>query len=632
MVLSLMRKHAKSWLIKFLIGIIAVVFVFYFGYSFTATRGLKIAYVNGELINEAEYEKAYRELVEGMRRQYQSMWDDDLIEKLNMKQQALEGLINQKLISQEARKLGLDITESENQKAIMDYPAFQVGGRFDIRRYKAILGQNRMKPEDFEVSMALQLLDAKLRQFLFSFLEVPENAVLEYYTFNNEKIKLGFVHFNPEKFEKSVTVDQAAMEKFFKKHQEQYRVPEKIKLTYMEIDPDGFKEKVTITDGEIESYYEYNPDMFVERKQVKARHILFKLEKDADEATEKKVREEAEAVLKEARQGKDFAELAKKHSQGPSKSEGGDLGYFSEGQMEKAFEEAAFKMKKDEVSDLVRSFFGYHIIKVEDVKEKRTKPLEEVREQIREVLISGATGELAHEKGLSIMDQMPYDVELDQYAPQHKLETKDTGHFASGEPIPGISRSEEKGNPLFSLDVKETSELIELNGKFYIFQLVEKKPSHLPDLKDVAKKVKEDYTKYLLYEKANEAAKSYLEDLRKGKPWEELAKEKQMEISDTGYFTRNEPTPKIGYLAALTETAFKLNKDKRYPDTVFESSKGAFVIRWEGEEGIDKKTYEQEKEKYRFSLRQARQKRVFQNWLQNLRKNAEIEIVTPVSG
>ena len=632
MVLSLMRRHAKSWIIKFLIGIIAVVFVFYFGYSFTATRGLKIAYVNGELINEAEYEKAYRELVETMRRQYQGMWNDDLIKTFNLKQRALDGLINQKLISQEAQKLGLDVTESESQKAIMNYPAFQVNGRFEMRRYQALLSQNRMKPEDFEASMALQLLDTKLKQFLFSFLDVSEEAVLEYYTYNNEKTNLGFVQFKPEKFKKSTKFDQASLKKYFEENKARYRIPEKIKLIFIEIDPDGFKEKVHITEEEIEGYYGYNPDMFIEPKQVKARHILFKLGQDADETKEKEVRKAAEAVLKEARQGKDFGELARKYSEGPSKSEGGDLGYFSEGQMDKPFEEAAFKLKKDEISDLVRSRFGYHIIRVEDIKEKRTKPLEEVREQIAEILLKNSSAELAHEKGLSLMDQMPYDVDLGQYAPLHQLGTKDTEYFASGEPIPGVAGSGVEGKPMFSLDIKETSELIEVNGKFYIFQLIEKKPSHLPELKQVAEEVKKDFKDYLAAKAAKTAAESYLKELRKGKSWEELAKERHLEAGSTGYFSRNDPIAGIGYDPALTETVFRLDKGKPYPDTIFENNEGAYVIRWEGKKGIDKQEYEKEKERYRFSLMGERHKRVFQNWLQNLRKNAEIEIVTPVSG
>ncbi|MFH1242474.1 MAG: SurA N-terminal domain-containing protein [Pseudomonadota bacterium] len=631
MVLSIMRRHAKSWLIKFLIGIIAVVFIFYFGYSFTATRGLKIAYVNGELISEMEYQKAYQDLIEATRRRFEGRWNDDLIKALNLKQRALEVLIYQKLISQEAKKLGLDVTESESQKAIMSYPAFQIDGSFDIRRYQALLSQNRMKPEDFEASIALELLDAKLKQFLFSFLEVPEEAVFEYYSYDNEKLKIGFVQFKPDEFKKSVKFDKASLEKYFEENKGRYQIPEQIKLTFIEIDPERFRGNVNIAEKEVEAYYAYNPDRFVEPRQVKARHILLELKLGADKAKEEEVRKAAEAVLKEARQGKDFAELAKKYSQGPASSEGGDLGYFSEGQMEKPFEQAAFNLKKGEISDLVRTRFGYHIIKVEDRKEKRAQPLEEVREQIVEILLKNVSAELAHEKGLSLMDQMPYEVDLRKYAAQHELETKDTEYFSSGEPIPGVGSSAAEGRSLFSLDINKTSELFELDGKFYIFQVVDKKPSLLPELKEVEERVKEDFIDDLAAKEAKAAAQGYLEELRKGKPWDELAKERHVTPEGSGYFTRNEPIPKIGYDAGLIETAFGLNKDKRYPDSVFENQQGAYVIRWEGKKGIDRKEYEKEKEQYRFSLMMERHKRAYQNWLQDLKKNAEIEIVTPIS-
>ena len=170
--LSLMRKHAKSWLIKFLIFIIAIVFIFYFGYSFTARRGLKMAYVNGDLISGLEYDKTYRDLLEALQKQYKDMWNDNLIKTFDLKNRALEGLISQKLISQEAKRLGLDVTEEEVQKAIMNYPAFQVNGQFVIGRYRSLLNYNRMKPEDFEASISQDLLEEKLKQFLFAFMEV----------------------------------------------------------------------------------------------------------------------------------------------------------------------------------------------------------------------------------------------------------------------------------------------------------------------------------------------------------------------------------------------------------------------------------------------------------------------------
>ena len=135
MLLSLMRKHAKSWLIKFMIGIIAIVFIFYFGYSFTSNEGVKVAEVNGEIISGVEYKETYRDLLTNLQTEYQNVWNDNLIQVFDLKNRALEGLINQKIISQEAKRIGLDVTDKEIQEQIIGFTDFQSGGRFDERRY-----------------------------------------------------------------------------------------------------------------------------------------------------------------------------------------------------------------------------------------------------------------------------------------------------------------------------------------------------------------------------------------------------------------------------------------------------------------------------------------------------------------
>ena len=234
MLLSLMRKHAQSWLIKVLIAIIAAVFVFYFGYSFTARRALKTAYVNGDLISTEEYRKAYFELMDRFRSQYKDLWNDELVKKLDLKNMALNNLISQRLIIQEARRLGFDVTEKEIQQAVMDYEAFKINGRFDMGRYQALLSSSRMTPEDFEATIGQELLNNKLTQFLSAFSEVTDHEVLDQYTHTNEKIKVSFVQFKPDKFKDSVKTDEDAMKAFFEKNKEDYRIPEKIKIAYLE--------------------------------------------------------------------------------------------------------------------------------------------------------------------------------------------------------------------------------------------------------------------------------------------------------------------------------------------------------------------------------------------------------------
>ncbi|MCF8127768.1 MAG: SurA N-terminal domain-containing protein [Deltaproteobacteria bacterium] len=632
MLLSLMRKHAKSWLIKALIAIIAVVFVFYFGYSFTSDQAMKIAYVNGELINGAEYEKAYQDMLTALQARYKSMWNDNLIKVFNLKNRALESLITQRLMSQAARELGLDVTEEEVQNAIMNYPAFQINGHFDMRRYQNLLSANHMNPEDFETGITSELLDKKIKQFLFAFLNITDREILEYYTFANEKVKISFVEFNPEKYEKSLKIDAARLKQYFEKNKEQYRVPEKISVTYLEIDPKSFLKEVETTEKEIESYYEYNADMYRHPKEVKARHILFKVGPDDTEEVKAKIKSRAEKVLEKARKGEDFAALAKKYSEGPSKSKGGDLGYFKAGEMEAPFEEAAFALKKGEISGLVLTRFGYHIILVEDIKEAGITPLKKVRDDIVATLAGNIATELAHEKGLTLLDQMPYDVDLAVYGNQNDITAKKSAYFSKNRPIPDIKGSEKIAPTLFSLEKDEASGLIELGGKFYIFQTADSKASYLPELKDVKEAVEKKFMAQEARAAAESAAEKYLKALREGKSWETAAKENNLKVQQTQFFTRRDPIPDIGNAPALNEMAFKLNKDNPYTQKPFVNDKGAFVVRWEGNEGIDDKKFQEEKEAYRDSLTQTKHQRIFESWIKNLRTKAEIEIVSPVDG
>ena len=631
MLLSLMRKHAKSWLIKLLIAIIAVVFVFYFGYSFTSNKNLKVAYVNGELISEPEYQKTYQDMLDAIRNRYKDMWDENLIKSLNLRNRALENLIDQRLMTQAARRLGLDVTESEIQKAIMSYPAFQANGQFDVGRYRSLLGYNRMKPEDFELDMAQELIDKKLRQFLFAFLDITDLEVRDYYTFMNEKIKISFVPFKTADYKKEIKATPADLESYYKENQKQYRLPKQIKVAFIEIDPEKFKGKVEIAEKEIEGYYEYNKEKFSEPKKVRARHILFKLKENASEEEAAAVKKKAESVLAMAKKGEDFAELAKKYSEGPTKANGGDLGFFEKGKMVPAFEKAAYSLKEGEISDIVRTPFGYHIIKVEEIKEARTKPIEEVRPEIVEAITNNISAELAHEKGLNLTDQMPYDVDLSVFGKEQGFDVKVSDFFASGTAIPGITESEKMGASLFALGKRETSELVQLGNKFYIFQVADSRESFIPELKDVEERVKESYVEAEAEKAARSAAEKYLKELKGGKPWEELAKKEDRLIETTDFFSRKDPFPKIGYAPELSEMAFSLGPERVYPENVFGNPQGTYVIRWDASKGIDEKKFEEEKEQFRNVLAETSHRRIFEIWLQNLKKNAKIEILRPIS-
>ena len=183
-----------------------------------------------------------------------------------------------------------------------------------------------------------------------------------------------------------------------------------------------------------------------------------------------------------------------------------------------------------------------------------------------------------------------------------------------------------------ALEKNEASGLIELGGKFYIFQTAESKASYLPELKDVREAVEESFIAHEARATAESAAEKYLKALKEGKSWEAMAAEDKLKIQKPGFFTRRDPIPDIGNAPALSEMAFKLGKDNPYTQKPFVNNKGAFVIRWEGNEGINEKKFQEEKDVYRDSLTQTKHQRIFENWIKDLRKKAVIEILTPVDG
>jgi peptidyl-prolyl cis-trans isomerase D len=633
MFITMMRSHSKSILIKIIIGLIGVVFVFWGIYTIRGERpGSKVAYVNGDLISGMEYHATYHDMLLNLQQQYKDYWNEDLIEVFQIKQKTLESLIAKRLISQEAARLGLQVNDDEIADAIYTYPAFQINGVFDEERYRSLLNYNRMEPADFEEGIRSELLGEKIRHFIKSFLLVTEGEIVDYYAFQNEKINLGFVTFDAEHFKAEANATMKDMEEYFEKHKEEYRIPPQIKIDYVTFDPSDFEDKVSVTEGEIVDHYEYNPDRFREQKQIKARHILFSLLADASKEVEAEIKDKALEILTRAQHGESFSELAKKYSQDTSNaSTGGDLGYFKKGQMVEPFEELAFSLKKGEIGGPVRTQFGWHLVKVDDIKEEKIKALNEVREQIETALREDIARDMAHERALAVMDQMPYDIDLASYVAQHGLSIEKSAFFAKKGDIPGFGTDEKLKQVIYSLDEGEISDILEHEDKYYIFQITGTKDSSIPAMNEVADQLKNDVQDHLSLEAARKAAEKYLEELKQGIDWREIAERENMAIKETGFFSRGSNIPNIGYVPSISESAFSLSDKMRYPDQPFAAHNKVYVIRWLGKEGIKKDLFNKEKDDFVQMLALSKERLVWDRWLNTLRSKASIKIVTPLN-
>ena len=622
--LSTMRKHAGSWMIKVILGAVILAFI-PFGYGiYQDRRDIEVASVNGDSILYDDFNRVYNNLLVQMRQQFGDALNEEMIKMLNLRQQAMDRLVEEKLLLAEARRLNLKVSDEELAAAIASVEAFQTAGVFDARRYAFILERNRLSQEDFEAQQKQSMLVAKLNRLIAAGAKVSDNEAAEWYRFNNAEVNIDFVAFSPDSF-KGIEVTNEEVRAHFEKRAESYKTEPEIKVRYLRFDPEAYRSKVEMTAEEIRQYYDDNQSEFVTPKTVEARHILIKVADDASEDDVEKARKKAADVLKLAREGKDFAELAKAHSEGPSGRNGGYLGSFKKEDMVKPFSDKAFSMKAGEISDLVRTQFGWHIIKVEKVNEGSTRSFEEARKGIRGKLIAERARLMAQEEAEQVYDVTFVGEDLVRNAQDRKLAVQETDFFTRRQgPAKGIREPAPFANAAFQVDDSEVSEILEYSDGFYLLQPIERREPQIPEFETVAERVKLDLIKERQREKAQQEADRFLEVLKGGKSLAEEAKRREFKTDASGYFKRTAAIPKIGYHPDIAKSSFALSDDKRLPDEVFPAGGSFYVIQFASRKEPTEQEFEKDKEQVRTQLLQQKRFQTMETWLAEKRKNSEI--------
>ena len=253
--LRLMRKQAGSWLIKILLGAIVIVFVFWGVGSFRAQRGGRVALVNGDQITLDEYTEAYNNLIEQLRRRFGNNLDDAMIKQLQVKRQALNQLIDNKLLVQESKKLKFRVSKKELADAISNIAAFQSAGTFDSRLYRGVLDRLRMTPEAFEEAQKNAMLIDKLKTLITSSAKISGQEALDWYNWINASVNIDFVLFDPDRY-KDIHPSDEEIKTFFENHKESYKTDAMVKVRYLKFDPTAYQSKVELSDEEVREYYE----------------------------------------------------------------------------------------------------------------------------------------------------------------------------------------------------------------------------------------------------------------------------------------------------------------------------------------------------------------------------------------
>ncbi len=559
--LDRMRRH-KGWL-KWSLLLVCIAFIIFYIPDFLqsnpdAMPDDMVARVGGRKITVQEFRRAYLASLQQYRSIYGGNVSEQMLKQLGLDQQILQQMVDEQAALAEAARRGLDVTDAEVAHHILTMPAFQENGRFvGHARYVGMLRMQRppMSPEEFEESLRRSLLIDKLRTALTDWVTVTDKEVEEEFRRRNEKVKLQLVSFPIDSFRAEASVTDADLASWFESRKEQYRIGERRKVRYLLVDLEALRAKSQPTPREIESAYNESIELYTTPEQVRASHILLKTE-GKDEA---EVRAAAEKVLQEVKAGGDFAELAKKHSEDEqSAKQGGDLDYFSRGRMVPEFEQAAFSLEPGQVSDLVKTQFGFHIIKVVDKKPATTRTLEEVRPQIVDQLSYEKASARAADLAEALEKEVQAPADLDRAAKTHGLTVQESDFFTRDEPITGLGPSPQAAAEAFALNQGQVSGAVRVSRGYAFFTVTDKQAPRLPGLDEVKEKVREDVVKEKAKELARQKAASVAASLKRAADFEKAAKAAGTEAKTTELVPRESPLPDIGVSAEVDKVAFSL--------------------------------------------------------------------------
>jgi peptidyl-prolyl cis-trans isomerase D len=384
--LEAIRTAAQSWLAKIILAVITIPFALWGVESYVRTTPGQdsIATVGGDKISSVEFNNAVRNQLDQFRAQFGKEIDASIMDNPEMRKSVLDQLIDQRLLVQAVKSSNLTVSDEALRDWISNEPSFQENGAFSPVRYQSMLQGRGSSAASFE---SLLRADLARQQFVESIAAngITANAsVQQYFMAVDQSREVAIVNLAPEPFQAKVKVTTEQAKTYYDSKPLEFTIPEQVRAEYVEFSIDALTPTIQVPADEIKKAYEGSSARYIQKEERKASHILISAAKDASDADKATAKAKADALYAQVvKSPKDFADLAKKNSQDPGSAvNGGDLGFFARGAMVKPFDDAAFAAKKDEIVGPVLSDFGYHIIRVTDVRPEKSKSLAEVTPEI----------------------------------------------------------------------------------------------------------------------------------------------------------------------------------------------------------------------------------------------------------
>ncbi|HXG55841.1 MAG TPA: peptidyl-prolyl cis-trans isomerase [Vicinamibacterales bacterium] len=559
--LDRMRRH-RNWL-KWSLALVVLAFIllyipdFFRGSADGAGLNDAVATVDGQDITVSQFRRAYQRQMQQYRASYGANMDERMLKQLGIDQRIVQQLVEEEAAVSEARRLDITASDAEVTERILAIPAFQENGQFiGYDKYRQMLQMQEppVKENEFEEQVRRSITVEKLQAALTNWITVPDAELTTEFKKRNEKVKLAVVSFPADKFREGAQASDAEVTAWFEAHKNDYKVPEKRKVRYALIDMQAIRDRVQVSPQDVQRNYEDNQQQYATPEQVRASHILLKTEGKDDAA----VKTQAEELAAKAKGGADFAELAKKFSQDDSNnSKGGDLDFFGKGQMVPEFDAVAFTMKPGDVSDVVKTQFGYHVIKLVDKRAASQRPLAEVQAQITDQIKWQRAQDEAQRTADDVASKLKKPADFDTVAKPRGLTVAESGFFSRDEPIAGLGMAPAAAESAFELKDGDVSDAIRTPQGFAFLTVTGKQDASEPKIDDVRPRVRDDVLKTKAVDAARQRASAVAASMKSG-DFNAAAKAAGLEVKTTELIARGAPVSDAGVSPAIDAAAFAL--------------------------------------------------------------------------
>ncbi len=565
--LTTIREKTQGWFAKIVLGLIAVLFGLWGINSYFEGSGKAVvAEVDGEPIDYETYRQALEQQRQSLQRMLGGQMDARLLDNPQFKRRIVDSLVEQSLLQQEAKEQGYAISDAQLSNLIKAIPQFQRDNQFDQALYAQVLRQAGYTPAGFESRLRQDAIAEQMRNGFAQTAIVTDTDLQALARLEAQRREVDYVVISPEKFLEQTAATPEAIERYYKEHQNEYRVPEQVRAEYVRLSADDLRIQVQPSDEDLRKAYEDEAQRYVTPEERRASHILIESGPQASADEQKAAQAKVEEVRAKLKGGADFAALAKQYSDDKgSAAKGGDLGFSRRGAFVKEFEATLFSMTPGEVSGPVKTQYGYHLIKLTAVKPEVRQSFEQVKGQLRENVQRHQVEERLYELGEkfnNLVYEHPDSLEPAAEALGLKIERSDWFSRTGGKGIGAIPKVVEAA---FSPEVLNGSNsgTIEAGANAWIaLRVAEHKEASVKPLADVRAQAEQAVMREQARERSEKLAAQWLDEMRQGASLAALAQKQGLRVSNGISVPRDGGTGADRTDPRLAQAVFKAPRPK----------------------------------------------------------------------